>query len=115
MIVQMKGWDKMAIRPVEMQGVVQRNQDVAGYKANQDNKVAVDQANFYGNHIKELQEKQENVIKKDNADYNQMNYDAKEKGRNEYQGNNKHKRKHREEEEDGKVVVKKKATFDVKI
>lgn len=107
----------MAIRPVEMQGVVQRNQDIAGLKSNQDNKTNIDQTNFYGNHIKELQHKQENVIKKENADYNEQKYDAKEKGKNEYDGNRsgKHNKKREKEEEDGNVSVKKRAAFDVKI
>lgn len=107
----------MAIRPVEMQGVVQRNQDVAGLKSNQDNKGNVDQTNIYGNHIKELQQKQESVIKKDDADYNEHKYDAKEKSKNEYEGgkNGKHKKKREKEDEDGNVSIKKRAAFDVKI
>lgn len=107
----------MAIRPVEMQGVVQRNQDVAGLKSNQDNKGNVDQTNIYGNHVKELQQKQESVIKKDDADYNEHKFDAKEKGKNEYEGdkNGKHKKKREKEDEDGNVSIKKRAAFDVKI
>lgn len=99
-----------------MQGMVQRSQDVTGYKVNQDNKANVDQTNIFGNHVKELQQKQENVVKKENADYEQQKYDAKEKGKNEYNGENKgHHNRKKEEEEDGKVAVKKKAAFDVRI
>lgn len=107
----------MAIRPVEMQGVVQRNQDVAGLKSNQDNKGNIDQTNFYGNHVKELQQKQESVVKKEDAEYIEHKYDAKEKGKNEYEGgkNGKHKKKREKEEDDGNVSVKKRVTFDVKI
>ena len=106
----------MAIRPVVMQGMVQRSQDVTGYKVNQDNKANVDQTNIFGNHVKELQQKQENVVKKENADYEQQKYDAKEKGKNEYNGENRgHHNRKKEEEEDGKVAVKKKAAFDGRI
>lgn len=103
----------MIVKPVVMQGMVQRSQDVTGYKANQDNKPNVDQTNFMGNHIKELQQKQENVIKKEDADFNEQKYDAKEKGKNEYYGNQ-HKGQKREEE-DGTVEIKEKAAFDVRI
>ncbi len=106
----------MAIKPVVMQGLVQRSQDVTGYKANEDNKPNVDQSNILGTHIKHLHQKQENVVKKENVDYKEQKYDAKEKGKNEYEGKQgQHSRKKREEEEDGTVAVKKKAAFDVKI
>lgn len=107
----------MAIRPVEMQGMVQRSQDITGYKANEDNKPNVDQTNIFGNHLKELQQKQESVVKKQNADYNEQKYDAKEKGKNQYEGD-KHghrEKQKREEEDDGTVAIKKKAAFDVRI
>lgn len=104
----------MAVRPVEMQGMVQRSQDVTSYKANQDNKANLDQTNIWGNHIKELQQKQENVIKKEDADYNEQKYDAKDKGKNEYEGQ-RHNRQKEEKKEDGRVVIKQKAAFDVKI
>ena len=104
----------MAIRPVEMQGMVQRSQDVTSIKANQDNKSNVDQTNIFVGHQKELQQKQENVIKKENVDYNDQKYDAKEKGKNEYESNQQNQRK-KNEEEDGKVVLKKNTAFDVRI
>lgn len=103
----------MAIRPVEMQGMVQRSQDVTGIKANQDNKSNVDQTNIFGNHIKELQQKQENVVKKEDADYNEQKYDAKDKGKNEYEGSQKKRQK--KKEEDGKVEIKGQTNFDVRI
>lgn len=104
----------MAIRPVEVQGMVQRSQDVTSIKANQDNKSNVDQTNIFVNHQKQLQQKQENVIKKENVDYNDEKYDAKEKGKNEYENNQRNQRK-KKEEEDGKVVLKNNTAFDVRI
>ena len=107
----------MAIRPVEMQGMVQRSQDVTHFKASENNRSNVEQMNIQGQQTKELQLKQENVVKKENADYNEQKYDAKEKGHNSYDENkNGHgKRKNKEEVEDGKVTVKQKSTFDVRI
>ena len=49
----------MAIRPVVMQGMVQRSQDVTGYKVNQDNKANVDQTNILANNVIDLQENHE--------------------------------------------------------
>ena len=54
-------------------------------------------------------------ITKDNADYNQENYDAKEKSNGEYLLTLKKKKKKQQEEEDGRVVIKQGGGFDVKI
>ena len=49
----------MAIRPVEMQGMVQRSQDVTHFKASENNRSNVEQMNIQGQQTKELQLKQE--------------------------------------------------------
>ena len=56
------------------------------------------------------------VVKKENADYNNEKFDAKEKGKNEYFINKKNKKKKEEEDTDGRVIIKTGGGgFDMKI
>lgn len=104
----------MIVRPVDMQGMVQRSQDVTHVKAQEDAKYNQDQTNLMNTHIKELQHKQENVIRKEDVEMHQEKYDAKEKGKNEYYHDNQKKKK-REEKKDGQVKIKSEKAFDVRI
>ncbi len=106
----------MVVRPVEMQGMVQRSQDITPIKQNQDNKPIVEQNNIYNTQQKQLHQKQENVIKKEDVDYHQEKYDAKEKGKNEYTGGKKQQKKNDNPDELGTVTLKKKKSgFDMSI
>ena len=102
----------MIIRPGVVHGVIQRNVDVSQVKQNEDMKSFVDQSNIQVAEKKANEIKHETVVKQDNADKKQDRHDAKEKGNNEYQGNGGQKRKRQEE---GKVTLKGKTGFDVKI
>lgn len=102
------------IKPVVMQGIIQRTQDISQIKQNVDNKHSLDQANIQAQFHKELVMEHKQVIKKDNASYHKDNYDAKDKGNGEYNDNQGKKQKE-ENNKDGKVIVKKKGGFDVKI
>ena len=107
----------MSIRPVDLNGMIQRTQDIGNIKQAEDNKPLVEQYN-----IEVRQQKQEDGLahkvqqpeEKENDDYR---YDAKEKGNNSYSGNEKKKKKREQEyDHEGKVLVKgKKSSFDVKI
>ncbi|MFR4352153.1 MAG: hypothetical protein ACLT3H_10860 [Roseburia sp.] len=110
----------MTIRPVVLNGMIQRTQDVGNLKQQEDNKPAVQQHN-----IEIRQEKQEERLlhqvqhseQKENEGYR---YDAKEKGNNQYEGNSKKKKKKsgpdHEPSKDGKVVLKSQgSSFDMKI
>lgn len=106
----------MIVKPAMMQATVQRTQDMSGIKQQEDNKAFVTQSNVQTTMQKELQHKLQDVNKKDNADYNEQKHDAKEKGKNEYFSQSQKKRKDdSEDEEDGKVILKRRAGFDMKV
>lgn len=106
----------MIIKPAMMQATVQRTQDMTGIKHQEDNKAYMAQANAQTTVKKEVEHKLQDVRKKDNADYNQQKYDAKEKGKNEYFSQKKKGEDNgASEDEDGKVILKKRATFDMKV
>lgn len=109
----------MAIRPVEVQGVVQRSQDIGQIKQNQDQKPLVDQNNIQAHMQHETEKSSRQVTKFQNSDKKENRYDAKEKGNGAYQ-QGKHRPKKREqgeEEEEGSVMLKSihHGSFDVKI
>lgn len=104
----------MIIQSALVNGMVQNSQDVTNVKQNQDNKPLVQQTNINIAQQKEIQIKQENVVKKDDADYNQKKFDAKDKGSNEYSGHKNDKKKNIKKE-DGKVRVKEQSNFDMRI
>ena len=100
----------MAIRPVELQGVVQRSQDMSQIKQNQDIKPQTDQSNIQIQIHHEVKQNSQQVTKFENSD-------KKEKGNGSYFNNQKKKQKKKEEEEEeGSVKVKATVSnFDMKI
>lgn len=102
-------------RTVAIQGTMQRSGEEASLKQAQDNKSSVNQMNAQVAAEKNELHKAIDVVSKENADYNQQKYDAKEKGKNEYLGTMVKKKK-KKDEEDGKVIVKgNSGNFDLKI
>lgn len=107
----------MAIRPVDLSGMIQRTQDVSNIKQHEENKPFVEQHN-----ISVQQQKQEENLphqvqeteKKENEGYR---YDAREKGSNSYEDNRKKKKRQKKEQEgQGKVLLKGQgSSFDIKI
>lgn len=108
----------MAIRPVEVQGVVQRSQDIGQIKQNQDQKPLVDQSNIQVQMHRETERNLRQVSKFENSDKKENRYDAKEKGNGAYFGRKGQKRQKREaeEEEEGSVMLKSihQGSFDMK-
>ena len=108
----------MAIRPVEVQGVVQRSQDIGQIKQNQDQKPLVDQSNIQVQMNRETERNMRQVPKFDNSDKKENRYDAKEKGNGAYFGQKGKKRQRKDEEDDdeGSVVLKSihRGSFDMK-
>lgn len=108
----------MSIRPVDLNGMIQRTQDVGNMKQAEDNKPVVEQHN-----IQVLQQKQEEQLAHKVQDTQEkenfaFRYDAKEKGSNEYEGNGgkKGQKKKKEDQSEGKVIFKgQKSSFDIKI
>lgn len=104
----------MAIGPIELQGTIARVQDYSTIKQNEDHKGMIDQSNFQNQLTKEIKERPHQVNHSDNADFHERKFDAREKGNNQYSGDGGKGRKQRKDE-DGKVVVKGRSSFDVKI
>jgi len=106
------------IRPVEVQGVVQRSQDISQIKQNQDMKPEVDQSNYQAQVQKHVESQSKQVIHSDNADKKEEHYDAKEKGNGAFYENPQRRRTKKEEDDDEGVVILKQAnrgSFDMKI
>ncbi len=109
----------MSIRPVDVNGMIQRTQDIGQLKQHEDNKPVIQQ------HSIGIQQerKEEQLTKRVNDPEQKENegyrFDAKEKGNNSYERNqNKKKKKESADEksEDGKVLLKGQgSSFDMKI
>lgn len=106
----------MAISLVEMNGAVQRTQDYATVKHNENNRTINDQANFQAQFSKQVEEKSTQVKRGDDAQNPNQRQDAKEKGKNEYFGDGgKRRRKGNDNSRDDKVIRKNSSGFDMKI
>ncbi len=106
----------MTIRPLEMNGVIQRTQDVGTLKQQEDAKPFVDQQNIQGSVVKEERRLASQVTETEQEEQQEFRYDAKEKGGSEYQGQQKKRKKKEALAEDGKVIRKgAMAGFDMKI
>lgn len=102
------------IRPVDFSGLVQRSHEVSNAKQNEDNKPFVDQRNIQHTFEKDVERASKEVISKQEANYHQTKYDAKEKGRGQEYTKQDQKRKKKEKED--KVVKKENnLRFDIKI
>lgn len=105
----------MTIRPVELNGVIQRTQDMGALKQQEDVKPMADQQTFQLQARKDEMRRSEQVNHKDDADNDQRRFDAKEKGNGQYQ-KGKNRKKGASGREEGKVVIKGESRgFDMKI
>lgn len=111
----------MTIRPVVLNGMIQRTQDIGNIKQQEDNKPIVQQQNISIQHEKredQLSHQVQHAEEKENQGYR---YDAKEKGNNQYDGDDGKKRRKQKKSEDGqdkdgKVILKGVgSSFDIKI
>lgn len=107
----------MTIRPVDLNGMIQRTQDVGNIKHQEDAKPLVDQQNIQSTVAKEEFKLTKQVNHADDTDQEEYRYDPREKGNSEYHGSNRNKKKKEpEQEETGKVLVKNHSSgFDIKI
>ncbi|RKJ43550.1 hypothetical protein D7X25_25810 [bacterium 1XD42-8] len=105
----------MAISPLEMNGMITRTQDYSAMKHNENSKGAIDQNNLQNQFTKTVDQHIKTVHNPDDAQYHQYGYDSKEKGNNEYTGDGGKNRKKKKEKNEGKVIVKDKKSFDMKI
>lgn len=105
----------MAISPLLFNASISRMQDVSMIKHNEDAKGMVDQANFQNTFHKEIDSKVNQVHQSDNAENRREKHDAKEKGKNQYAGDGGKNRNRDKAPEDGRVVVKSRGGFDMKV
>ena len=104
----------MTIRPVDLNGVVQRSQDISAIKQNEDAKPVVDQQNIQAQFAHKGEHKLKQVVHADDSDEPEYRYDAKEKGNSGYEQNQKKKKK--QQKPDGQVKVKgMSGGFDIRI
>ena len=91
----------MSINRVDFQGTIVRTGDYTQVKQNEDNKGQVDQSAFMNQNTREVEQKRTTVIQKDNTDPEDQSgqFDAKEKGKNEYRKQEGRKRSAKEVEE----------------
>lgn len=100
------------IRPVEVQGVMQRNQDIASMAQKENQMQQVNHAHALSETKKEVETKVKDVTQKEKSENRGKNPDAKEKGNNEYFGDGgKNRRKYNNTK--GTVVRKERKSFDV--
>lgn len=106
----------MGIGAIELQGSIQRLNDYATVKHNEDNKSAINQSNYANTVHKTVEDNATSVRRGDDASNNQKKFDAKEKGSNEYYGDGGRQGEKKQKPESGKVVVKNQtSTFDIRI
>lgn len=105
----------MTISRVELQGQVTRAQDFTTIKHNEDNKTMVDQTNIQRQFDQNVDNRLRQVNQSDQAENQQKRFDAKDKGNGTYSGDGGRRRKKEEKQEDGKVVLKGRGGFDMKI
>lgn len=106
----------MAITPLEQFGTIGRTQDFSILKQQEDTKVSAEQANIQEQVEKRADERLNQVRSADNAMLNEKKFDAKEKGNNEYAGDGgRGRKKAADQKSDGKVILKRTQSFDMKI
>lgn len=110
----------MTIRPIDLNGTIQRTQDVGNLKQQEDVKPHVDQHNIQGAVVREEKRLSSQVIETNETAKEEYRYDAKEKGNSEYQNNKKNKNKKQQDSNEtvevGAVRIKGQTSgFDMKV
>lgn len=107
----------MAIGPLQLNGIMTRTQDYTPMKQNEDMKPMLDQSVFQNTMQKNIEKKLTQVKESEETDTYQREQDAKEKGKNEYQGDGGRNRRqaHSEFSSDGRVIRKSPPGFDFSV
>ena len=87
-----------------------RSQDFTTIKQNEDNRAAMTQMNMSQQEDKTIRQRSQQVVQKEETQWHQRKFDAKEKGDNQYDGDGGKKRRQTDQ-----VVVKGQQGFDVKV
>lgn len=104
----------MSIRPIEMNGMLQRTEDISVIKHQQDTKAVLDQKNLQSHMIQRDDELSHHVMDSESSSKLDGRMDAREEGKNSYFYNKKKQKKNKKSED---KVIKKAGnpSFDVKI
>lgn len=105
----------MTISRVELQGQVTRAQDFTTLKQNEDNKGMVDQVNFQRQFDQTVENKLHQVRQGEKAENEGKRFDAKEKGNGHYAGDGGRDHKKEKDEKGGRVILKNRGGFDIKV
>ncbi len=106
----------MALGPIELQGSINRLSDFAIQRQAEDSKIASDQAGVVQHMKDETDNKSNAIVRADDVSNNQKQFDAREKGSNEYSGDGGRKKRGDKDKGDDKVVVKgRPGSFDIRI
>lgn len=104
----------MAIGVVELNTAMTGIHDLNSMRHAEETRSGLQQSNIHNQMDQSVEVKLTNVNSADDTNNNQKKFDAKEKGSNEYSGNNGQKKKKEDQNRDGKVVPKY-SGFDMKI
>ena len=110
----------MGLGPLELSGVLQRTQDIATIRHNEEHKGQVDQNNFADRLSKEVNDRANTVKSTTETLNDQKKFDAKEKGSNEYTGDGGKRRKDEDanghgHEKEGVHIKMSESSFDIRI
>lgn len=106
----------MSIRPVDLNGMIQRTQDVSTVKQQQDNKPVVEQQVILSHETKQTERRLQQVNQAQEKENDGYRYDAKEKGNGHYEGNGSKKKNAKKGQKGEKVIQKNQSFgFDIKI
>ena len=100
------------MRPFEVNSYIGRTQDIGLIKQNQDSKPLVQQHAIAQNFEKQVDSQMEQVHHKENSEFEKP-FDENGKGGASYE--ERERKKKEKEDEDGKVTVKTRANFDIRI
>ena len=102
----------MAFGSIEITTIT-RAQDYTTIEHNEDNKSFTDQSNIGQQIQRDVEQRPREVRGSDNADWHSRQFDARDKGNSEYDGDGGRGRKRGEKKE--QVIVKGRQSFDIKI
>ena len=110
----------MGLGPLELSGAIQRSQDFAAIRHNEEHKGQTDQANFVNRLQKEVSDNANTVKSTSEVLNEQKKFDAKEKGSNEYTGDGGQRKKDEDahghgHEKEGVHIKMSESSFDIRI
>ncbi len=92
----------MAVGPLTLNGMIPRTQDIGVIKQQEDSKPMIDQQNIQSQMKTQETRQLKQVNHADDTEQHEKRYDAKEKGSNEYRGQQQKKKKKLEEEKNSR-------------